>query len=314
MDLSLGEKSALHITFHSDNHLEYSKLRHELPKILKIIEKWGIQSLDFQKYRTDFPLHAVDSSQISKLHYCVMAGDIGDLNTVPIYFRILSYLFPNMKIIYVLGNHEYYGLYWEEAVDNYKDALKDLPNVIVLENELYQDDDNQIVFCGSTLWTNLALHNNVLESQRWVDNRNQDTADILTKRNQSYWDTITSEMMIDRFNESIVKIKEHMKYISIYCPNYNKVMVSHFLPHKLTSHPKFKDTVTSPYWCSHVPELFDFQDGQNWDLWIYGHSHNNVNVLVGNTKVMSNQIGYRSDYDMFDSLSVPYNPNLILEL
>ncbi len=28
------------------------------------------------------------------------------------------------------------------------------------------------------------------------------------------------------------------------------------------------------------------------DVWIYGHSHTNIDTVIGNTKIISNQMGY----------------------
>ena len=28
------------------------------------------------------------------------------------------------------------------------------------------------------------------------------------------------------------------------------------------------------------------------DAWIYGHSHTNIDTIIGNTKIISNQLGY----------------------
>ncbi len=41
-------------------------------------------------------------------------------------------------------------------------------------------------------------------------------------------------------------------------------------------------------------ELEDFIKTHDIDYWIYGHSHYNVDVTIGKTECLSNQLGYVS--------------------
>ena len=41
----------------------------------------------------------------------------------------------------------------------------------------------------------------------------------------------------------------------------------------------------------HLPTLQVVADSRI-DVWVYGHSHTNIDTIVGNTKVVSNQMGY----------------------
>lgn len=40
-----------------------------------------------------------------------------------------------------------------------------------------------------------------------------------------------------------------------------------------------------------MSELGDFIADNSIDYWIYGHSHENIDAEIGNTKVLSNQLG-----------------------
>ena len=39
-------------------------------------------------------------------------------------------------------------------------------------------------------------------------------------------------------------------------------------------------------------ELGDFISNSRIDVWIYGHSHTNIETIIGNTKIVCNQMGY----------------------
>ena len=49
-------------------------------------------------------------------------------------------------------------------------------------------------------------------------------------------------------------------------------------------------------------ELEDYIKDSGIDYWIYGHSHYNVDVEIGNTKCVSNQLGYvfHGEHESFD--------------
>lgn len=53
--------------------------------------------------------------------------------------------------------------------------------------------------------------------------------------------------------------------------------------------PKFKDSKANG---AFIVELEDFIKESDIEYWIYGHSHYNVDVRIGNTLCVSNQLGY----------------------
>ncbi|MFR9543651.1 MAG: serine/threonine protein phosphatase, partial [Rikenellaceae bacterium] len=51
-----------------------------------------------------------------------------------------------------------------------------------------------------------------------------------------------------------------------------------------------------------VSEQFDFIENCPIDCWIYGHSHRNIDGVIGNTQCLSNQLSYvaMEDIGSFD--------------
>jgi hypothetical protein len=45
------------------------------------------------------------------------------------------------------------------------------------------------------------------------------------------------------------------------------------------------------------------------DLWCYGHTHSNLDTMVGDCRLVSNQKGYRHE-----KIPVPFRPELIIEV
>ena len=70
--------------------------------------------------------------------------------------------------------------------------------------------------------------------------------------------------------------------------------------------PKFKDSKANG---AFTVELGDYIENSGIEFWIYGHSHHNVDVKIGNTLCMSNQLGY-----VFHNEHVTFNHRAIIEI
>jgi len=66
------------------------------------------------------------------------------------------------------------------------------------------------------------------------------------------------------------------------------VVVTHHLPTLQVVAPQHKG---SPINSAFATELGDFIAGSRIDCWIYGHSHTNIDTQIGDTKIVSNQLG-----------------------
>ena len=69
----------------------------------------------------------------------------------------------------------------------------------------------------------------------------------------------------------------------------HKIVVTHHVPSFQMLCPKYKG---SPVNGAFTVELADFIEMSDIQYWIYGHSHYNVDVRIGNTLCVSNQLGY----------------------
>ena len=69
----------------------------------------------------------------------------------------------------------------------------------------------------------------------------------------------------------------------------NIVVVTHHLPTRQVVAPQHQDSLINSAFAT---ELGDFIASSRIDVWIYGHSHTNIDAIVGNTRLVSNQLGY----------------------
>lgn len=72
--------------------------------------------------------------------------------------------------------------------------------------------------------------------------------------------------------------------------SFKKVIIMHHIPTMLNYPSKYKGSVINQAFAT---ELSEFIEKNEIDYWIYGHHHNNTeDFLIGNTKLLTNQVGY----------------------
>ena len=67
------------------------------------------------------------------------------------------------------------------------------------------------------------------------------------------------------------------------------VVVTHHLPTMAVVAPEHKGNLLNSAFAT---ELGDFIADSRIDAWIFGHSHANIDVTIGNTRIVCNQLGY----------------------
>ena len=67
------------------------------------------------------------------------------------------------------------------------------------------------------------------------------------------------------------------------------VIVTHHGPHPACQHPAFPANEVSAAFHSDLCDLIEMHD---INLWIYGHTHANLDTVISETRIISNQAGY----------------------
>lgn len=221
----------------------------------------------------------------------ILAGDIGDLHTLPAFFAQLRKDAPTLPILYTLGNHDRYGMTRHEGVAAHR-ALAAQYNIRLLDDEavIFRD----ILFCGTTLWTDFALAGDAQASKQWAGDTlpdfthiRDDNGALLTPETMQQWHRHACAFLDHALNTPDVR---------------EKVVISHFLPARALVAPEHgsdhEALIKSAYWASELPELY-----RRAGFWIYGHSHTNISARTPSTTFISNQRGarrkapdYQADY------------------
>lgn len=218
----------------------------------------------------------------------------------------------NRPVIYVMGNHEFYGRPMGEFLLAARDNVRGT-NVHFLEDSGVTIAG--VRFVGATLWTDFQLfgakqHANVVaQSKRLIT----DYREIyVTRRAALAWsDGSDSSRIADLLNPCRAA-KLHTRSRAFIEQELNAeprtapvVVVTHHAP----SQRSLLSTAPSHAWhaayASHLDALVC-----NADLWIHGHVHRKLDYRVGDTRVVCNPRGYRDSevvtgFDPYFTVEIP---------
>ncbi|WP_339535471.1 metallophosphoesterase [Pseudomonas hunanensis] len=215
----------------------------------------------------------------------VLAGDI-HTSTRGVQWASEAFDCP---IVYVCGNHEFYGGHIDRTLKKMKEVAA--PHVHVLENESWLF--NQTRFLGATAWTDFSATGSQALAMRKAAERMNDFEVI---RADSDYRRLRPADVADRNRVSRAWLVQELSK-----PFDGRTVV-------VTHHAPIIDAVDRPYdhltaaFANHWPELVE-----KADLWVFGHTHQPVDVRIGNCRVLSNPRGYPNE-------DVGFDPTLEVEL
>lgn len=95
----------------------------------------------------------------------------------------------------------------------------------------------------------------------------------------------------DDFNREHARCLAFVKQAVSESTAKTKIVLTHHVPTQLCTAEEFRDSSING---AFTVELGDFIADSGIDLWIYGHSHRNIIARIGETSIVSNQLGYVS--------------------
>jgi predicted phosphodiesterase len=212
----------------------------------------------------------------------ILAGDIGSgLNGI----AWASKHFGDVPIIYVPGNHEYYG--WDMTVwqtEAYKTARA---KGIVLGNCSSTLIGNVRIF-AAPLWTDFALYgeDRIESCGKEVARCLYDYSAIkLDGKTLTWQDTRAICLRTQAWlRAEAAKARQNGEKV---------VIATHHAPSLQSALPKYKNDPVTAGFASALDDLAaDYAD-----YWIHGHMHNNAWYKIGNCTVVANPRGYRPPHE-----------------
>jgi predicted phosphohydrolase len=189
--------------------------------------------------------------------------------------------FPHQPIVYVAGNHEYYGEAMPKLTDELRERSLSL-GISFLENDAVELADCR--FLGCTLWSDLQLFG----PEPWVIDAVLDTMiDYRAIR-------VSPQFRRLRPADTIAAHRQSVKWLQQFVgqPAQRTIVVTHHAPSARSIAPRYAEDPVSAAYASHLDTLVAELGAA---LWIHGHTHHCVDYPIGSTRILSNQRGYRDE-------------------
>ena len=204
----------------------------------------------------------------------ILAGDIGYLGDE----NYSKHPFWNWCVenfhetIVVPGNHELYKSYdINDLTEGWELKIRD--NVRAVYNNVLHYGDIDLI-C-STLWAQIPLREAYFTEKGVSDFRR-----IRDGERPLSWERFNEEhrKCIDFLSKSIAESKAK-----------TKIVVTHHVPSFQLMAEEFSGSMINGAFTSNLDKIIE---NLPIDYWIYGHSHRNIETVIGRTQMLTNQLGY----------------------
>lgn len=201
----------------------------------------------------------------------IVAGDL-HVGAQNVYKELLRISQAYKHVIYVPGNHEYYGTSLHEFNQELRLLLVKHSNIHFLNNQHL--DLYGIRFIGSTLWTNFRYNPLAMMAAKSM------ISDF----------TLIKDFSPEKSAKEFYLAHEFIKY-AYESTQGPKVIITHFLPATECIHPKYaNDNLINNYFSNNLGEWISYLGNTTW---VHGHSHDATDQLIGDTRVLCNPLGYQ---------------------
>jgi predicted phosphohydrolase len=212
---------------------------------------------------------------------CVILA--GDVSTKRSGLKWIRRRFPDVPVIYICGNHEYYGEKFPRLTQQLREEARGT-NVHFLEDDSVTI--NGYHFFGCTLWTDMALHGDWMMGATEAGLTMNDYKRI---RNS----TVHFRRLVPQdTRRAHVASLEAMRQFFAHHEAERSVVVTHHAPSVLSLPVRRRE---DPISCAYASRLDDFIAEHHPCLWIHGHIHHSHDYRIGTTRVLSNPRGYPDD-------------------
>lgn len=189
-----------------------------------------------------------------------------------------------VPVVYLAGNHEFYGRAWEQTRADIRGACVGT-NITFLDNDAAEFDGVRVLGC--TLWTDFRLQGTAQGLRR----------SQTQKQNMRHVEQGLNDYHVIQTQEGILKARQTLadhahsrRWLEreLAKPFGGKtVVVTHHGPHPLSIHPRYAGNSLNAGFVSDLTPLLGLAD-----LWMHGHVHDSFDYRVGRCRVVANPAGY----------------------
>jgi len=202
-------------------------------------------------------------------------------------------------VLYVLGNHEFYG-------GSIEDTAYELKRLCAGTRVHVLDDEALVIggvrFLGTTLWTDFEL---------FGDPEERTLAIHEAQRLMRDFSRIRAGDAVFTPADSAARFARHAAWLEGQLHETHDgptVVISHHAPSPRSIHPRFAGSPLNACFVSDAERLVD---GNRVQLWIHGHTHDSFDYRLNGTRVVCNPRGYARNGV---NENCRFDPNFTLEV
>lgn len=222
----------------------------------------------------------------------VLAGDISVASSwnsnIRKFFQEVAWEYEH--ILYIMGNHEYYGSQYDKVLSFYTNELSGFSNIHVLENNSIFIKG--IRFLCATLWTSCNEYDRKIVNH--VDKSLNDFSLIKVNPVSRF----TASDSVSLHYESLQWLQDQLR---VEVPT---VIVTHHCPSLKSTPDRFKGDPTNYAFSSNLDEMIEKMP--HIKMWIHGHTHDKFDYMIGSTNVVCNPRGYYR----YETFQVRFDPKI----
>ncbi len=186
-------------------------------------------------------------------------------------------------VLYVLGNHEFYGSSIDGAADEVKRLCEGTQVQVLDDTETVID---HVRFLGSTLWTDFELFGTAKKKAAAMAAARRLVRDFSRiALDEGSDDVFSPEDAAARFARHAGWLDERLAAAH----DGPTVVITHHAPSRRSIHPRFAGSLLNPCFVSDAEHLIGAARAQ---LWIHGHTHDSFDYPVNGCRIVCNPRGY----------------------
>jgi len=223
-----------------------------------------LSDLHLEIQGNEFAQRFISSLDPTGIDVLILGGDVISVKDDWAFERLNQFCNKFKQVLFVAGNHESYGSKISTTRRLLWGFQKETKNFHYLHNESVTIDGQR--FLGGTMWfkyfPGIELLYKGLNDFRLI-------ADVRSKYDLEY-----------RAFKKL--LKKDLKS--------SDVVISHHCPTNQCLHPDYAGDPYNHFFIA--PEMEEFIVNRQPKAWLFGHTHSKWDIKIGNTRVISNPMGY----------------------
>jgi len=199
---------------------------------------------------------------------CILAGDIAVGNGIEGALKLFCRRYH--RVIFLHGNHEYYGSTRKQTIAHTLRAVRKFDNLTWMHDHIDYANAGPVTidgqrFIGNTLWF-------------------PDTPDA-----RSNWEGLNDFYQIRDFRAWVYEENAATQKLLNACVRSDDVVITHHMPSNFSVAPQYEGSPMNAYFVCPMDDLIKRARPK---LWIHGHGHTSCDYLHSDTRIICNPFGY----------------------